>query len=136
MAFAASVAVPFASAVGFYASAAAVMENPLSFGFFLNNTLVYLPAIWVMLGLGVLLVGWTPRASLVGWGYMVYSIFVQFFGGILGLPDWVSYTTPFGYVPMLIIEDVNYLTMSLLVLIAAVLTTVGFAGYSRRDMAA
>jgi ABC-2 type transport system permease protein len=136
MAFIASVAVPFASAVGFYASAAAVMENPLNFGFFLNNTLVYLPAIWVMLGLGVLLVGWAPRASLVGWGYMVYSIFVQFFGGILGLPDWVSYTTPFGYVPMLIIEDVNYLTMSLLVLIAAVLTTVGFAGYSRRDMAA
>jgi ABC-2 type transport system permease protein len=135
LAFAASLLMPISAAVGFWLSASSVMENPLEFSFFAEGALVYLPALWVMLGLAAALIGFAPKATLAAWGYMVYAIFVMFFGGVLALPDWVARTTPFGYVPLLIIEEVNPLTMSALTAVAAVLTIAGFVGYRRRDMA-
>jgi len=132
--FAVSLVVPFASAVGFYASAVSVMENPLSFGFFFENTMVYLPALWVMLGLTVLIVGLLPKATVICWVYMGYSMFVLFFGRVMGLPEWIGKTTPFGHIPLLIVQDVNFAALAVLTAIAAGLTAAGFVCYKRRDM--
>jgi ABC-2 type transport system permease protein len=135
-AFATSVLVPLATAFGFYGVAVSVMETPLEVGFFLDTMLVYIPALWVILGLATALVGWFPKATVSAWVYVVYSLLVLFFGRMAGLPDWVSKTTPFGHVPMLVMPDasVNWLTMAILTAIAAGLTVLGFVGYSRRDM--
>lgn len=46
--------------LGLYLSASQVMEDSLSLQTFLEASFVYLPAVWVMLGLTVLLVGWIP----------------------------------------------------------------------------
>jgi ABC-2 type transport system permease protein len=132
--FAASIAVPFMSALGFYLSGVSVMENPLPFDFFLKNSMVYLPALWVMLGLAVLLVGLVPKAAPVCWAYMGWSLFTLFFGRVIGLPEWASNTTPFGHIPLLIVEDVNWPTLAALTLIAAVLIALGFLFYRKRDM--
>jgi ABC-2 type transport system permease protein len=42
--------------------------------------------------------------------------------------------TPFGYVPQLPIDEINYLTMGVLIVIGAVLTAAGFFFYRRRDI--
>lgn len=129
-----SVLTPFISALGFYVSALAVMEDPLSFSFFIENLMVYVPATWVMLGVGTFLVGILPKATVACWGMLGFSIFVMFFGRVLGLPEWLEFTTPFGYIPLLIIEEINWLTMVTLTGIAAILTVIGFVGYQKRDM--
>jgi ABC-2 type transport system permease protein len=136
IAFIASIAIPAITSIGFYLVSASVMEDPLPYSFFTNNALVYIPALWVILGIAVVIAGWFPKAAVAAWGYVVYSIFVMFFGRILGLPEWVVKTTPFGHVPMLILpdDDIKLGTMLILTLIAAVLTVVGFKGYSQRDM--
>jgi len=135
-AFAASVLIPLITATGFFVSAYAVMEEPLAIGFFWDNSLVYIPALWVILGFGVALVGWLPKATIAAWAYVVYSLFTLFFGRMMGLPEWLAKTTPFGHVPMLILPDdsVNWLTMAVLTAIAAGLSLLGFVGYGRRDM--
>ncbi|MCL2754258.1 MAG: hypothetical protein FWD35_00875 [Oscillospiraceae bacterium] len=136
-AFAASVLIPLVTAFGFWGVAAAVMENPLEVGFFLDTMLVYLPALWIMLAVAVAIVGWLPKGGLIAWGYMVYSVFVLFLGQMLNLPDFFGKITPFGHVPTLILPDdsVNFATMAVMTAIAAGLTAIGFAGYSRRDYA-
>jgi len=133
--FITSIVIPLVTAIGFYASAASVMEDPIPLSFFLENSLVYLPALWVMLGVGVLLVGVVPKATVFTWGYIGYTFFVMFFGGIMNLPEGLKKTTPFGYIPMLIIEEINWFTMIMLTLVAAGLTTAGIAAYRNRDMA-
>jgi ABC-2 type transport system permease protein len=133
--FGTSLIIPLVTAFGFYASSVSVMEEPIAFSFFLENSMVYLPALWVMLGFAVVLVGLFPKATVFSWGYIGYTFFVMFFGGIVNLPEWLQKTTPFGYIPMLIIEDVNWLSMSVLTMIAATLIAVGLIGYRRRDMA-
>jgi ABC-2 type transport system permease protein len=132
--FITSLVVPFVTATGFYISSVSVMEEAIPFSFFLENSLVYLPALWVMLGIGVLLVGAFPKATVFTWGYIGYTFFIMFFGGIVNLPDFLKKTTPFGYIPMLIIEDINWFSMAVLTLIAALLTVIGLTAYRKRDM--
>jgi ABC-2 type transport system permease protein len=132
--FAASIIVPLVTASGFYVSAAAVMDDPIPYSFFLQNMMVYLPALWVMLGTGAAIVGFAPKITMFTWGYIGYTFFVMFFGGMINLPEWLQKTTPFGYIPLLIAEEVNWLTLSLLTAVAAALTVIGFIGYRKRDV--
>jgi ABC-2 type transport system permease protein len=129
-----SIVSPLAAAVGLYASASAVMEQPIELTFFAGAALVYLPALWVMLGLAVLLVGLLPKAAAVCWAFLGYSIFSLFFGRVLDMPEWMVKITPFGYIPVRPVDDINWLTMFALTALAAGLTAVGFVSYRKRDM--
>lgn len=136
IAFAASVIVQCATAVGIYASASSVMDNPgdLPLGYLLEANLVFLPAIWVMIGVTVLLIGLLPKATAAIWGYFGVTFFVTFLGRLPGIPEWLPKITPFGYIPLLPMESVNYGTLTVLTIIAAVLTAAGFFFYRKRDM--
>jgi len=137
LAFAVSVAATFASALGLYASAVSVMDTPISFSFCFNATMIYLPALWVIIGLAVLLVGLIPRATFICWAMMGYSLFTLFFGRMIpSLSGWIGKTTPFGYIPLLPRDSVNWLALGALTLIAACLTAIGLFAYKKRDMTA
>ncbi|MCL2742081.1 MAG: hypothetical protein FWE70_08280, partial [Oscillospiraceae bacterium] len=130
---AAGAAVPLLAALGFYAGSAGVMGEPLPIGFFLSNAAAYIPAIWVAVGLAAVLVGLLPRLTSACWAYLGYAVFIQFFGRVLGMPGWIEKTTPFGFVPLLIIEDVSWPALALLTLAAAALSAAGVAAFHRRD---
>ena len=124
------------TAIGLYASASQVLENPdlLSLGFLLQANIVYTPALWVMIGGAILLVGLFPKATSAIWVYFAFTFFASFVGRMLELPKWLTVITPFDHVPQLPMEDINYLTMTVLTLIAAGLTAAGFYFYRKRDM--
>jgi ABC-2 type transport system permease protein len=124
------------TALGLYSAAAAVMPDPgvISLGFLLRANLVFVPAIFVMIGLTVLTAGLLPKATGVLWGYFGASFFVVMMGRIEGLlPAWVSKLFPLTYVPQLPVDEVTALPMILLTAVAAVLTAAGFCFYSKRD---
>jgi len=125
-----------AMAYGLYISAAQALPNPddLGLGFLLQSALVYVPALWIMIGITVMLVGLVPKLTGVVWGYFGYSFFMLMFGRIGVFPEWVNYTTPFGFVPQLPMDEINYLVMGAMVLVAVVLVAVGVVGYNRRDI--
>jgi ABC-2 type transport system permease protein len=61
-------------------------------------------------------------------------MFVLFFGRVMGMPEWIGKITPFGHIPLLIVQDVNYAVLAVLTAIAAALAALGFVCYKRRDM--
>jgi len=139
IAFSTSVLVQFATALGLYSVAVAVLPDPgdLTLGYLLKATFAYLPSIWVIIGAAVLLIGLLPRATGAVWGYFGFTFFATFIGRIPDvLPEWFPRLTPFGYTPQLPVDEINYMTLAVLTGIAAALTAAGFFFYSKRDMSA
>jgi ABC-2 type transport system permease protein len=58
----------------------------------------------------------------------------MYFAPMLQFPEWVKKLTPFGYIPNLPVEEINYLRLGLLCAIAVVLTVIGFFAYRKRDL--
>lgn len=139
LAFAASFLVQSALAVGLYASAVAVLPDPgdLTLGYLLQANLVYLPAMWIMVGVAVLLTGLLPKATAAVWGYYGFAFFISFIGRLPDLlPVWVNKLTPFGYIPQLPVDNINYAILTVLTVIAGAMTIGGLIFYRRREVVA
>lgn len=122
------------NAVGLWSAASAVMDDPIAFGTYFTASIVYLPALWVMTGLALLLVGFAPRFTSLSWLYLVYSFVVVYLGGLLKFPEWLTKITPFGYVPNVPIEEMSTLPLISLTIIAIELISIGFVSYRKRDL--
>ena len=134
LAFAASVLLQFAVASGLYLVTDSLLEvNPFAFGELMKAYFSFLPAIWVMIGFVVLIVGLFPKATGAVWGFYGFVAFTSFIGRVLGMPEWLNSLSPLHHVPRLPLEAFATAPLIMLTAIAAVLTTVGFFFYNRRD---
>lgn len=122
------------SALGMWAASVPVMDEAIAFGAFYKAQIVYLPAMWIMIGITILLIGLLPKLTSVIWIYLIYSFIVVYLGGLLQLPEWLAQLTPFGQIPKLPIEDMDYMKTMVLTIIAIVFTIIGFIGYNKRDI--
>ena len=139
IALAAAVVMQLANTIGLYLAAIAVLHDPteLPLGLLLQANLVYLPAIWAMTGLAILLVGAAPKATAAIWAYFGFTFLMTFIGRIPGiLPAWVSALSPFHHIPELPVEDINIAVLAIMTAIAVGLTVAGFLFYGRRDIKA
>src|SRR5690606_35059899 len=96
--------------------------------------LAYLPAAWVTIGVGAALFGLLPRASAATWLVIVYAVVVGMFGELLSLPSWTRRLSPFGHIPMLPAEHMDWAPLVVLTLLAAGLVAAGLVGFRRRDL--
>ncbi|MBT3152280.1 ABC transporter permease [Streptomyces sp. CHD11] len=96
--------------------------------------LAYAPALWVTVGVTVVLFGWFPGASQAAWLVPVYAFVVGYLGQILQFPDWMNNISPFGHIPRLPAADMNWTPLFLLTLVAAALVWLGLTGFGRRDL--
>lgn len=122
------------AAVGMSALGAGTVDDPDIVGKIFGAALVYTPGMWVFVGLAALVVGWAPRLSVAVWLLLGYAGFTGYFGPILQLDEWTTKLSPFGYVPRVPADDMEWLPVILLTLVAAVLVIVGMIGYRRRDL--
>ncbi|WP_409250819.1 ABC transporter permease [Bacillus sp. SCS-153A] len=122
------------AAIGLGAAAGTVMEEGMNISEFLKAGMVYLPAIWTVIALAVLLVGFMPKLTGLAWLYLGYSFFVIYLGGIFQFDEWVGNLSPFGHIPELPIEEMNIASLSILTLLALVIMAAGIVGYTRRDV--
>ncbi|MGF2616467.1 ABC transporter permease [Rossellomorea vietnamensis] len=122
------------ASIGLGATANAMMENSIDFFTFIKAGMVYLPAMWILIALAVLLVGFLPRFTGLAWLYLGYSFFVVYLGGMFQFDDWVGNISPFAHIPELPIEEMNFLKVILLSVIAIIIAVAGLAGYRRRDI--
>ncbi|HKL79473.1 MAG TPA: hypothetical protein VJ888_03435, partial [Mobilitalea sp.] len=134
--FVASFVMQLLSIIGIWFVGAAVMEEPIPFGRMFNTGMVYLPAIWIMIGVAVFLIGCLPKVISFIWLYLVYTFIVVYLGGILQIPGWMKKLSPFGNVPQIPVEEMNIFKISILIAIAFVLMVVGVCGYRKRDVQA
>lgn len=122
------------SAIGLWTAAYSVMDNPLSFGTIYSSAIIYYPAVLVMIGFTMLLIGYIPKASSYIWIYIFYTFFVLYLGGLLDVPDWLSKLTPFGYISKLPIEDMEWNNVIILTIVFALTSVAGMIGYKKRDI--
>ncbi len=96
--------------------------------------LVYTPAIWVLVGLTVALIGLAPRAAAASWGVLTVCFVIGMLGQLLDLPTWVEDISPFQHVPLLPAADFSIVPLVALTAVAAGLTAAGLVGLRRRDI--
>lgn len=130
----ASVLMPVMTAVGFWSSSYAVMENPIKLSVYLKAIIVYVPAVWLLIGVAMALIAYLPRYASFSWALLGYSFFIVYFGSVMDLPDWMKKLSPYAYIPKIPLEELKLVNIVILVIISTVLAVLGFAGYRSRDM--
>ncbi|MGX5213807.1 ABC transporter permease [Streptomyces violaceus] len=100
----------------------------------LGACLVQLPAIWVIGGLAVLLIGVLPRAAAAAWGVAGAVLLIGWVGPALDVPQVVLDLSPFGHLPKLPGGEMEWGPVLVLLGLAVVLVAAGLAGLRRRDM--
>lgn len=122
-------------ALGLWSVGGVVMEEPLSFLTTFSSAFVYLPAIWVVSAIAIVFVGAVPKFPSLIWLYVVYCFIVIYLGDLLKFPEWMKNLSVFDYIPKIPADNMNFFIMVFLMLIAVVLTVIGFIGYTKRDIA-
>jgi len=125
-----------AQAIGLYSVARTAIENPadLPFSFLMRSSLVYVPAIWVIGGITVLLVGLFPRRTGFIWAYYGFTFFAMMYGRMLPEIAWIANLTPLGFVPQLPLDEIVPWVLVVKVVIAFALVVLGLFFYRKRDI--
>ncbi|MCL2637283.1 MAG: hypothetical protein FWD48_02830 [Oscillospiraceae bacterium] len=141
--FTMSLIMQLCTALGLYGAAAANEVNPFVLEKLLAANFVYLPALWLIIGLAVLIVGVFPKAGGVVWGYYGFICFMALIGNIPDLlPAWVANLSPFKFIPEIRVTSFDlfpaaensFAPLIVMTVIAITLTVIGFIGYRKRDL--
>ncbi|MBK9739080.1 MAG: ABC transporter permease [Actinobacteria bacterium] len=97
-------------------------------------SLSYLPAIWLMTGLVILLFGFVPRLTFLAWVLLVGFFLVAEIGALLEWPQWVMDTSPFAHMPKLPAAEMAWTPLVVLTILSAALMAVGAWRFRQRDL--
>src|SRR5690606_4256867 len=100
-------------ALGLWLAALTMMDDPISFGTVVQSALIYLPALWLMIGITVLIFGYVPKITSVIWLYYAFCYVVAYVGGMLKFPDWMKNVSVFEVIPKLPGEEINVIVLIL-----------------------
>lgn len=120
--------------LGLWLGAMTMMEEPVSFSTVLQSALVYLPAIWFMIGITILLVGVAPKLTSIIWLYYAFCYIVAYVGGMLNFPNWLLNLSVFESIPKLPGEEINLISLIMIMTMSCAILLVGFYGYKKRDI--
>jgi len=124
------------TAGGLGATAISVMSKGANMNIadFLVAGLNYLPSVLFFIGLAALALGWIPKLGKVVYAYLGYSFVLNYFGGILDLPDWFSKTAIQSWIPRMPTEEFDGTIFIVITLLSISLMLIGYLGYKKRDM--
>lgn len=92
------------------------------------------PAVWVLLGVAVLLYGALPRIVGLAWALLGYSTLLVLFGEMIELPEGVLDTSVFRHVGQYPAEALSWAAVGALTVLAALFTALGTRAFGRRDL--
>lgn len=129
-----SIALQLLSAYGFWVVGSRVLETTPPLETFIKASLLYVPAMWILVGIATLLIGYLPRKTSLVYLYLGYTFMSIYFGRLMDLPSWVKKLTPFGYIPQYPLEEVKILPLVVLTAISIFLMVMGTRAYRNRDL--
>jgi ABC-2 type transport system permease protein len=124
-----------AAGVGTGVGAALVTGETQHVGELTVAHLNHVPAVWVVLGVAVLLYGLLPRAVPATWVIVGYGMLVGTFGPLLDLPEAAYDLSPFEHAAGLPLEPFAALPIVVLTLLAVADVGLGAWGFRRREFA-
>ena len=109
--------------------------DTIGFGDVVGQAVATVPAVWVLVGLAIAVVGAKPSKRLVGWMGVVATFALTILGPLFDLDEWVLDISPLWHVPNIQAADPAWSGLAWLAAVATLFTVVGFGGYRRRDIA-
>jgi ABC-2 type transport system permease protein len=113
---------------------AAVTGDAGAIGQSVVAALLFVPAVWVLVGLTTTLIGCLPRATALAWAVLGVCFVIGMFGQLLDLAGWVQDLSPFQHVPRYPATGIDAVPVVALLAGTALLTALGVAGLQRRDI--
>ncbi|MBK5249875.1 MAG: ABC transporter [Actinomycetales bacterium] len=98
--------------------------------------LAYTPAVLVLAGFALALLGWLPRAASLAWAVVAWAVFVGWIGALLDLPGVLAGLSPVHHTPAVPAESASAAPLLVMSLIALVTVVAGLVGFRRRDVGA
>jgi ABC-2 type transport system permease protein len=129
-----SVVVLFAAGVGAAAPYAILTHDPGQVPRIVAAMLIYLPAVWLLVGLTAALFGLLPQAIGSAWVAVAVYFLVGFFGDLLKVPTWVQDLSPFQQTPHLPAATLTVLPLTIITLIGGGLLTIAMVAFHHRDV--
>ncbi|KAF1298159.1 tetronasin resistance protein [Enterococcus sp. JM4C] len=123
------------SSLGLGGTAIAAMTGKSSMDLvdFLMAGFNFFPAVLFYIGLAALALGWLPKMGKVIYAYLGYSFALNYFSGILDLPEWFEKTAIQSWIPRMPMEKFDSTVALVITLISLALLLLGYIGYKKRD---
>jgi ABC-2 type transport system permease protein len=134
IAFGGTAVILLLAGAAFGVSDAAVTGEPDTIGQSIVAALAFAPAVWVLCGVTIAVIGWAPRASAAAWAFLGLCFVIGMFGQLLDLPSWAQDISPFQHTPRYPATSLEWAPLMTLGAIAIALTAIGVAGFRRRDL--
>ena len=101
---------------------------------FLSAGMNYFPSVLFNTALAALMLGWIPKLGRFVYIYIGYCIMLNYFRGILKLPEWFEKTAVLSWIPRMPVDEFDGAVFAVITAISVVMMLVGYLGYRRRDM--
>ncbi|WP_066188020.1 ABC transporter permease [Gracilibacillus timonensis] len=109
-------------------------DNMMSWQDVFGSAIIYIPALLVVAGITLCLLGWLPKLTSISWILVIYGFIVIYLGDLLDLPKGVKNLSLYEHIPAYPSEDFSLSVCLLFLLISCLLILFGFIGYRQRDM--
>lgn len=109
-------------------------SSVMNIGDFIAAGYNFLPSVLFFVGLAALALGFAPKLGKLVYVYLGYSFALNYFGGILDLPDWFSKTAVQSWIPHMPVDKFDGATFATITVISIILIVLGYIGYNKRDM--
>ncbi len=129
-----TVTVVAAGGLGTGVAYGAVTGDPGQVPRLLGAALVYVPAVWVLVGFSAALFGLVPRAAALAWAGLAGCILVALLGPLLKIPEWLASVSPFDHLPQVPAAEFAAAPLAVLTAVAAAVVAVGVAAFRKRDV--
>lgn len=94
----------------------------------------YIPGNLLVVGIMMFLIGWLPRFTGVVWVLVGWSLFTNWFAVLFDLPQWLLNLNPWGHLPHLPVDDIQWAPVLVQTALAFALMALGVWGYTRRNL--
>ncbi len=102
-------------------------------GSLVGAAVTFVPALWVLVGVTLVLFGFAPRATAAAWAALVACFVIGLFAELFNLPGWVVDLSPFQHVPAMPSHGFELAPVVALTAVAIGLIAAGVLGFRRRD---
>ncbi len=113
---------------------AAAQDESVSASDVIYQSLVTIPAVWVLVALGLAAVGAFPRLRIVAWLGVVATFTLSILGPMFKLPERALAISPLHHVPNVTASSPDWAGLAWLMAVTVAFATVAFVGFRRRDI--